>query len=168
MEQISGATAWINSRRSHRHPCAARLYSSISGRTPASTACERFQYITAWNAKYKASGLVVIGVHTPDFPVEKDESNVRKAVKDRGITYPVAMDNDYRIWRNFNKRVLARTLLHRRDGTRSLSPLRRRQLRRVRKSGFVPCSKRQTTSRCPAPPPTSPQPAQRPLPTPTM
>lgn len=59
-------------------------------------------YITAWNAKYKASGLVVIGVHTPEFPFEKDEANVRKAVKDLGITYPVAMDNDYRIWRNFN------------------------------------------------------------------
>jgi hypothetical protein len=42
------------------------------------------------------------GVDTPEFPFEKDESNVRKAVRDLGITYPVAMDNHYRIWRNFN------------------------------------------------------------------
>jgi hypothetical protein len=45
---------------------------------------------------------VIIGVHTPEFPFEKDESNVRKAVRDLGITYPVAMDNDYRMWRSFN------------------------------------------------------------------
>jgi thiol-disulfide isomerase/thioredoxin len=50
-------------------------------------------YIKAWNEKYKASGLVIIGVHTPEFPFEKDESNVRKAVKDLGVVYPVAMDN---------------------------------------------------------------------------
>jgi thiol-disulfide isomerase/thioredoxin len=59
-------------------------------------------YVKAWYAKYKDSGLVVIGVHTPEFPFEKDEANVRKAVHDLGITYPVAMDNDYRIWRAFN------------------------------------------------------------------
>jgi hypothetical protein len=45
---------------------------------------------------------VIIGVHTPEFPFEKDEANVRKAVRDLGITYPVAMDNDYKIWRAFN------------------------------------------------------------------
>jgi hypothetical protein len=45
---------------------------------------------------------VIVGAHTPEFPFEKDEANVRKAVKELGITYPVAMDNDYRIWRNFH------------------------------------------------------------------
>jgi cytochrome c biogenesis protein CcdA/thiol-disulfide isomerase/thioredoxin len=59
-------------------------------------------YLKAWNAKYKDSGLIIIGVHTPEFPFEKDEANVRKAVHDLGITYPVVMDNDYRIWRAFN------------------------------------------------------------------
>jgi cytochrome c biogenesis protein CcdA/thiol-disulfide isomerase/thioredoxin len=100
--QISGATAWINSPP--LTPASLRgkvvlvdfwTYSCIN--------CLRtLPYITAWNAKYKDSGLVVIGVHTPEFPFEKDEANVRKAVKEFGITYPVAMDNDYRIWRNFN------------------------------------------------------------------
>ena len=50
----------------------------------------------------RTSGLVIIGVHTPEFPFEKDEENVRKAVKDLGIVYPVPMDNDYKIWRSFN------------------------------------------------------------------
>jgi hypothetical protein len=59
-------------------------------------------YIKASNEKYKNSELVIIGVHTPEFPFEKDEANVRKAVHDLGITYSAAMDNDYRIWQNFN------------------------------------------------------------------
>jgi cytochrome c biogenesis protein CcdA/thiol-disulfide isomerase/thioredoxin len=99
---LSGATAWINSQ--------PLTLASLDGKvvlidfwTYSCINCLRtLPYIKAWNAKYKDSGLVVIGVHTPEFPFEKDESNVRKAVHDLGITYPVAMDNDYRIWRNFN------------------------------------------------------------------
>jgi thiol-disulfide isomerase/thioredoxin len=59
-------------------------------------------YVKAWYDKYRDSGLVVIGVHTPEFPFEKDEANVRRMIRDLGIVYPVAMDNDYEIWRNFN------------------------------------------------------------------
>jgi cytochrome c biogenesis protein CcdA/thiol-disulfide isomerase/thioredoxin len=99
---LSGATAWINSQPltlTSLHGKVALIdfwtYSCIN--------CLRtLPYLKAWNEKYKDSGLVIIGVHTPEFPFEKDESNVRKAVRELGITYPVAMDNDYRIWRNFN------------------------------------------------------------------
>ena len=49
-------------------------------------------------------GLVVIGVHTPEFAFERDPANVRKAVADFGIRYPVALDNDSTIWRAFNNR----------------------------------------------------------------
>jgi len=99
---LSGATAWINS--------PPLTLASLHGKvvlidfwTYSCINCLRtLPYIKAWNEKYKDSGLVVIGVHTPEFPFEKDESNVRKAVRDLGVTYPVAMDNDYRIWRNFN------------------------------------------------------------------
>jgi thiol-disulfide isomerase/thioredoxin len=58
-------------------------------------------YVRAWAEKYKDKGLVVIGVHTPEFPFEKNLDNVRPAVKARGITYPVAIDSDYGIWRGF-------------------------------------------------------------------
>jgi cytochrome c biogenesis protein CcdA/thiol-disulfide isomerase/thioredoxin len=99
---LSGATAWINS--------PPLTFASLRGKvvlvdfwTYSCINCLRtLPYIKAWNEKYKDSGLVIIGVHTPEFPFEKDETNVRKAVKDLGITYPVAMDNDYRIWRSFN------------------------------------------------------------------
>jgi cytochrome c biogenesis protein CcdA/thiol-disulfide isomerase/thioredoxin len=99
---FSGATAWINS--------APLTLESLRGKvvlvdfwTYSCINCLRtLPYIKAWNEKYKASGLVIIGVHTPEFPFEKDEANVRKAVKDLGIVYPVPMDNDYKIWRSFN------------------------------------------------------------------
>jgi cytochrome c biogenesis protein CcdA/thiol-disulfide isomerase/thioredoxin len=59
-------------------------------------------YIRAWAQKYKESGLIVIGVHTPEFAFEKDFGNVRRAVTDLNITYPVALDNDYTIWKAFH------------------------------------------------------------------
>ncbi len=58
-------------------------------------------YVRAWAAKYWDRGLVVIGVHTPEFGIEKDLANVRGAVADLGVTYPVVLDSDYRIWRAF-------------------------------------------------------------------
>jgi thiol-disulfide isomerase/thioredoxin len=58
--------------------------------------------LETWYAKYKDSGLVVIGIHTPEFPFEKNQANVRKAVHKFGVEFPVAMDNDYRLWRGFH------------------------------------------------------------------
>jgi thiol-disulfide isomerase/thioredoxin len=59
-------------------------------------------HVRAWADKYKSAGLVVIGVHTPEFAFEKDVGNVNKALVSLGISYPVAIDNDFRIWRAFN------------------------------------------------------------------
>jgi thiol-disulfide isomerase/thioredoxin len=58
-------------------------------------------YVRAWAEKYKDQGLVVIGVHAPEFAFEKNIDNVRWAVKDMRIDYPIAVDNDYAIWRAF-------------------------------------------------------------------
>ena len=58
-------------------------------------------YVRAWAEKYRDQGLVVIGVHAPEFAFEKDLDNVRWAVKDMRIDYPVAVDNDHAIWRAF-------------------------------------------------------------------
>jgi len=59
-------------------------------------------FVKGWYDKYKDHGLVVIGVHAPEFAFEKDANNVRRAVADLKITYPVALDNDYAIWQAFN------------------------------------------------------------------
>jgi thiol-disulfide isomerase/thioredoxin len=58
-------------------------------------------YVRAWAEKYKDQGLVVIGVHTPEFAFEKNIDNVRRATKAIGVGYPVAVDSDYAIWRGF-------------------------------------------------------------------
>src|SRR5262249_15946927 len=58
-------------------------------------------YVRAWAEKYKDQGLVVIGVHTPEFAFEEDVDNVRRAGKDMKVVYPIAIDNDYAIWRAF-------------------------------------------------------------------
>jgi cytochrome c biogenesis protein CcdA/thiol-disulfide isomerase/thioredoxin len=99
---LSGATAWLNSPPLNLTALHGKVV-LIDFWTYSCINCLRtLPYIKAWNEKYKSSGLVIIGVHTPEFPFEKDESNVRKAIHDLGITYPVPMDNDYRIWRSFN------------------------------------------------------------------
>jgi thiol-disulfide isomerase/thioredoxin len=59
-------------------------------------------YVRAWAGRYKAQGLVVIGVHSPEFVFERDVDNVRRAAKDMKIDYPIAIDNDFTIWRAFN------------------------------------------------------------------
>lgn len=55
-------------------------------------------YLKAWDAKYRRDGLVIIGVHAPEFAFERDPANVSKAVVDLGVRYPVALDNKYRLW----------------------------------------------------------------------
>jgi thiol-disulfide isomerase/thioredoxin len=61
-------------------------------------------YVRAWAERYQDQGLVVVGVHTPEFPFERDVDNVRQAVKDMTIAYPVAIDSDYAIWQAFANR----------------------------------------------------------------
>ena len=104
LPDLSGATEWINSPPLTAASLRGKVvlidfwtYSCINSLRSLPT-------IQAWNEKYKDSGLMVIGVHTPEFPFEKDEANVRKAVRELGIEYPVAMDNDYSIWRAFHNR----------------------------------------------------------------
>jgi thiol-disulfide isomerase/thioredoxin len=59
-------------------------------------------YVRAWSQAYRDDGLIVIGVHTPEFTFEHETDRVRQAVQERGIDYPVALDNDYAIWSAFD------------------------------------------------------------------
>jgi thiol-disulfide isomerase/thioredoxin len=61
-------------------------------------------YVRAWAEKYDDQGLVVIGVHTPEFPFEKDDDNVRWAASDMDVTYPIALDPNYAVWSAFANR----------------------------------------------------------------
>jgi thiol-disulfide isomerase/thioredoxin len=59
-------------------------------------------YVRAWHEKYEDQGLVVIGVHTPEFPFEREIDNVRWAAEDMRVEYPIALDSDYGVWRAFD------------------------------------------------------------------
>lgn len=79
--------------------------------------CQRtLPYVKAWYEKYKDKGLVVIGLHTPEFAFEKVQSNVEDAVKRFGITYPVVMDNDYSTWTAYGNQYWPRKYLISSDG----------------------------------------------------
>jgi thiol-disulfide isomerase/thioredoxin len=99
---LSGATGWINSKPLTSSELKGKVvlvdfwdYSCIN--------CIRaVPYVRAWAAKYKDSGLVVIGVHTPEFDFEKDMPNVQKAVQKFNMSYPIALDSNYKIWNAFH------------------------------------------------------------------
>jgi cytochrome c biogenesis protein CcdA/thiol-disulfide isomerase/thioredoxin len=98
---LSGATAWLNSPPLTSGNLKGKVV-LIDFWTYSCINCLRtIPYIKAWAEKYKDHGLVVIGVHTPEFAFERDVDNVRRAVSDLKIGYPVAIDNDYKVWRAF-------------------------------------------------------------------
>ena len=102
---FDGATVSPIRLRSPRRTSWGRSFSSISGLPPARTGSARLDLTCVWAEKYDDRGLVTVGVHTPEFPFEQDVDNVRQAVKDMRLEYPIAIDSDYRVWRAFRKRA---------------------------------------------------------------
>jgi cytochrome c biogenesis protein CcdA/thiol-disulfide isomerase/thioredoxin len=99
---LSGATAWLNSAPLSSDGLRGKVV-LIDFWTYSCINCLRtLPYVKAWYDKYRDHGLVVVGVHTPEFAFEKEESNVEHAVAELHVDYPVALDNDYAIWRRFN------------------------------------------------------------------
>jgi len=99
---LSGATAWLNSPPLSRQALRGKVV-LIDFWTYSCINCLRaLPYVKSWWERYRNDGLVVIGVHAPEFAFEKDPGNVKRAVHDLGIAYPVALDNDYAIWRGFD------------------------------------------------------------------
>src|ERR1700735_4689713 len=102
MPDLGGAVGWINSPALNSKSLRGKVV-VIDFWTYSCINCLRaLPYVEGWAAKYKDAGLVVIGVHTPEFAFEKERSNVEKAVRDLKITYPVAIDSNYKIWEAFN------------------------------------------------------------------
>lgn len=99
---LDGAVAWLNAPPLTPQALRGRVV-LIDFWTYSCINCLRsLPYVLAWNAKYHDHGLVVIGVHSPEFAFEKDPSNVAQAVKRLGISYPVAVDSNLAIWQAFN------------------------------------------------------------------
>jgi thiol-disulfide isomerase/thioredoxin len=98
---FDGATGWLNSPPLRAGDLRGKVvvvefwtYSCVNW-------LRTLPYVRAWAEKYKRNGLVVIGVHSPEFPFEHDLENVRKAAKDFEIEYPIALDNNFAVWQSF-------------------------------------------------------------------
>ncbi|MGP0058720.1 MAG: cytochrome c biogenesis protein DipZ [Beijerinckiaceae bacterium] len=99
---LSGAVAWLNSPPLTAEGLRGKVI-LIDFWTYSCINCLRaIPYVRAWAEKYRDQGLVVIGVHAPEFAFERNIDNVRKAIRDLKVDYPVAIDNDYAIWRAFD------------------------------------------------------------------
>jgi thiol-disulfide isomerase/thioredoxin len=101
MPSFDGATAWLNSEPLTPDGLRGKVvlvefltYTCINW-------LRTMPYVRAWHAKYQDHGLVVIGVHTPEFPFERDIENVRRAVTDMQIPFPIAVDSSYAVWQAF-------------------------------------------------------------------
>jgi cytochrome c biogenesis protein CcdA/thiol-disulfide isomerase/thioredoxin len=102
MPSLAGATGWLNSPPLTRESLRGKVV-LVDFWTYSCINCLRtLPYVKRWYETYKDHGLVVIGVHAPEFAFERDPNNVRRAVGELGIGYPVAIDDDYAIWRGFS------------------------------------------------------------------
>jgi len=102
MPPLAGAVAWLNSPPLTAEGLRGKVV-LVDFWTYSCINCLReLPYVKAWAQKYGPAGLVIIGVHTPEFAFERVVGNVEKAVKDLGVTYPVAIDSNYKIWGAFN------------------------------------------------------------------
>lgn len=99
---LGGATAWLNSEPLTAADLRGKVVLVDFGTYTCINWLRTLPYVRAWAEKYRDQGLVVIGVHTPEFPFEYNIENVRQAVKDMRIEYPIAVDNEYAIWTGFN------------------------------------------------------------------
>ena len=102
LPDLGGATAWLNT--------APLTPAGLRGKVVAVQFCtfscinwlRTVPYVRAWAEKYRDDGLVVLGVHSPEFPFEHDLEKIRSALGQMGVEYPVAVDNDFSVWRAFD------------------------------------------------------------------
>jgi thiol-disulfide isomerase/thioredoxin len=99
---LSGATEWLNSAPLTPDSLRGKVVLVDFWTYTCVNWLRTFPYVRAWAEKYKDQGLVVIGVHTPEFPFEYDLDNVRREIADLKVDYPVATDNNYAVWNAFN------------------------------------------------------------------
>ncbi|MEO7964138.1 MAG: cytochrome c biogenesis protein DipZ [Gemmatimonadaceae bacterium] len=102
MPSLDGAIAWINSPPLTRDSLRGKVVLIDFWTFGCYNCLNALPHVKALEAKYRDRGLVVIGVHTPEFSHEKVLENVKRQVRELGVEYPVPVDNDYRIWKAFN------------------------------------------------------------------
>jgi len=102
LPELSGATGWLNSPPLTREALRGKVV-LVDIWTFGCVNCQRaIPHVREWAAKYKDQGLVVIGVHAPEFAFERNPANVKRAVADLKLDFPIALDNDFAIWKAFS------------------------------------------------------------------
>jgi thiol-disulfide isomerase/thioredoxin len=99
---LEGATTWLNSAPLTPDGLRGKVVAVDFWTYTCINWLRTLPYLRAWAERYRDHGLVVIGVHTPEFPFEHDLDNVRRAVKEMQVTYSVAVDNEYAVWQAFS------------------------------------------------------------------
>jgi thiol-disulfide isomerase/thioredoxin len=102
LPSFNGATGWLNLERRSTESLRGKVVLVDFWTYTCINWLRTLSYIRAWAEKYEEHGLVVIGVHTPEFPFEQDVDNVREAAKEMEVEYPIALDSDYAVWSAFN------------------------------------------------------------------
>ena len=102
LPSLDGATGWLNSEPLSTEGLRGNVVLIDFWTYTCINWLRTVSYVRAWAEKYENHGLVVIGVHTPEFPFERDIDNVREAVKQMAVDYPVALDSKYEVWRAFS------------------------------------------------------------------
>ena len=101
---FDGATGWLNSAPLTATDLRGKVVLVDFWTYTCINWLRTLGYVRAWAEKYGDQGLVVVGVHTPEFPFERDVDNVRQAATDMRVEYPIALDSDYGVWRAFSNR----------------------------------------------------------------
>lgn len=115
--ELTGITNWLNSEPLTLESLRGKVV-LVDFMTYSCINCVRtFPHINAWHEKYKDQGLVIIGVHTPEFAFEKETRNVQKALDQFNIKFPVAQDNDYATWNAYANRYWPAKYLIDKEGT---------------------------------------------------
>ena len=102
LPSFDGATGWLNSPPLTPAALAGKVVLASFWTYTCINWLRQLPYLRAWAGKYSSQGLVIIGVHTPEFGFEHDPANVRRAVQQMDIGYPVAADSNYAVWRAFD------------------------------------------------------------------
>src|SRR5438270_3065808 len=98
---FTGANAWLNSPPLTPEGLRGKVVLVDFWTFTCINWLRTLPYLRAWAAKYRDQGMVIVGVHTPEFVIEKDLEAVRRSAKEMGVDYPIAVDNDYAVWRAF-------------------------------------------------------------------
>jgi thiol-disulfide isomerase/thioredoxin len=104
MPSLGGATGWLNSEPLGPAELRGRVVLVNFWTFTCINWLRQEPYVRAWSQAYRNDGLVVIGVHTPEFSFEHEIDRVRRATEERAIDYPVVLDNDYEVWGAFDNR----------------------------------------------------------------